>query len=282
MTAPLWIRNQGKINLHYSIPKHLEEITNTEELRSADLELFDSELRAQGTSVEGKKEEGVIWRLGFPGMILDVQGIQVGQKSFDVKFPSQISYNSNGEDIDLYVSPIHPHRADLSFKHDRTLERLINPLTVNGVLEDSQGKVIVGIRGGNVDGGAAAVFPGGHVDYQNPRVRDVTNEVYREGREEAGLLDSEIESIEKLGLMGSTETRGVNILHRIRTNQTYETIKERQKGAEDAFEHKNLYAVGRDKIEELVRTGKFQIGNNTHPTTTYFKDCFEHYLNTRG
>jgi len=267
MTTPynLWIECPNSISLAYVIPKHLEGIEDIDSLRRRDLEELDSELKAQGSSLEEKTSSGVIWRMGFPGMILDV---------------TNVGYGSLGN-LNLRVTPIHPHRADLSFKQDKTLDRGATPLTIGAVLLDNNDTVILGIRGGSVAAGKVSTFPGGHVDFQRKRVTDVYEELEREFEEELGReFRHGQDTMELIGVMGNEDVQGINILTKISVDQSYGEIVDSWKCSKDRFEHDRLIRATDDQLRDLARTGKTDHEGSVIETTPYFADCMGHYLDS--
>src|SRR3989344_6463689 len=92
-----------KLIVRYEVPEHLNGVDDIEEMRARDLEALNTELRKRGSSVDAKIAEGVIWRRGFPGMILDVRG-SIG---VDVSLRYGSSLNRK---IVLRARPIHPPR----------------------------------------------------------------------------------------------------------------------------------------------------------------------------
>jgi len=138
-----------RIDLDYHIPDHLIGIEDIGVLREKDLEALDSELTRRGSSLQEKIEGKTIWRMGFPNMVVDAR---------------QMRFNPTDRSLNIRAVPIHPHRADLAFKKDKTLATNSRPITMNVVLESKEGGIIVGLRGGSVTNGVIGTI-GGHLDY---------------------------------------------------------------------------------------------------------------------
>ncbi|MBR9701883.1 hypothetical protein GOV13_03095 [Candidatus Pacearchaeota archaeon] len=263
----LWVAGDKRVSLNYDMPDHLAGSKDIEDMRSKDLEAFDYELMQVGSSIDKKKDEGVIWRMGFPGMILDVNNVYV---------------KSNG-DVELRVRPIHPHRADLSFKADNTFYRNVTPLTIAGLMRDKSGVPVLGIRGGDVSNGSVAIIPGGHVDYEMLPVTNVVDALKREYIEEIGMVWDPANRMSTLGVMGNDDVPGINILNTIDVPYTFDEIKNAWKNAKDRFEHTSILSVPRGKLENLVYNGEMTIDEAKYTaskktTTPYFIDCFRHFL----
>ena len=261
----LFIGEPASISLDYSVPDHLKKINSTEDLREADLTKFDSELRRAGSSLDEKISSKVIWRKRFLGMILDVTHVRQDQYG----------------NVTLRVSPIHPHRADLSYKQDKTLPRGVTPLTTGAILLDRKGNVILGVRGGDVECGKVATFPGGHIDFEDPRVEDVNYSLYREYNEELGIdFDQEKDKNSLIGIMGNGDTQGINILNTIQTHRSFEELEYFWRNAKDRFEHSDIFIAELFQLKDLVENGRTTKNDQLLETTPYFQDCLYHYIKT--
>ncbi len=246
------------VELFYEIPKHLEGC-NIPKLRENDLALLDHELRENGSSLEEKVASGVIWRMRFPGMIVDVKKL-----------------NYNGRSVKLAVSPIHPHRADLAYKMDRTLSRNVAPLTVTALLKSAEGSFVLGIRGGNVESGKIGIIPGGHTDYLFPLVTDPSETLMTEFREELGYtLDAK--DVPIFGLFTNRDAKGINVMYTVQTKLTFHEILENWRKAKDRAEHCSLFQATYEDVKQLAQTGKLVLNCREVTTTLFFQDCFKLY-----
>jgi 8-oxo-dGTP pyrophosphatase MutT (NUDIX family) len=252
-----------EITLFYDIPEHLRGIKDTEELREADLGLLERELKRRGSSLDDKKKSKIIWRMGFPGMILDVTKLEADKKS-----------------VYLHVSPIHPHRADLAFKRDETLGRNPEPLSVAAMLRERKGYFVLGIRGGNVETGKIAVLPGGHAEYTEPHIETPFDTLKTEFEEELGYpLEAREEEVPILGVFRNRDTDGIHVLYNLKTNLEFREILEKWKNAEHKYEHRSLLTVSQEGIRTIAETGEFplpELGGPVeyYPTSLFFRDCF--------
>lgn len=259
----MFIENPSKILLYYSIPEHLKENKDIVEMRVNDLQELELELRDKGSSLEEKTSSGVIWRMGFPGMILDTQEV----------------YLDRNKEAHLHVVPIHPYRADLSYKQDKTFQRNVSPLTINAILIDRKGKIILGIRGGNVETGKLGVIPGGHIDYQIPLVEDVNQGLFKEFEEELGFkFNRGLHTLNLLGIMGNDDVQGVNILNSIKVEYSFEELIPYLEKAKDNFEHSSLISLTKKEVSEVANTGKLKKDNTQYVTTGFFQDCLKYSL----
>ncbi|MEK6819556.1 MAG: hypothetical protein AABY10_06520, partial [Nanoarchaeota archaeon] len=216
MSSQIYISDFSDITLRYEIPEHLNGIADTEGQRKADLELLDTELRENGSSLEEKISSNIIWRMKFPGMILDVK---------------RISLDSS---VKLTLKPIHPYRADLAYKNDRTLPRNVSPLTVNALLESAEGSFPLGIRGGSVETGKIAIIPGGHVDYTIPEIENALETFRNEFDEELGYkFDGQVLPV---CVFNNGDTNGINVLYKAKTNLSFFEIVESWGAAKDRGE----------------------------------------------
>ncbi len=250
------------IELNYRIPDYLKGIKDVDEQRKADLEALDSELNKEGSSLEEKISSGIIWRRGFPGMILDVQ---------------RVIANSNY--IKLEIKPIHPHRADLTYKRDKTLPKNASPFTVTGLLRDGNDNFVLGIRGGNVERGKIAIIPGGHADYIFPPIQNPLETFLNEFQEEIGYeFDGQTSPS---GLFTNRDTGGINIQYVARTDRTFQLIEESWRDAKDRSEHDSLFSATEQDITQLAQTGKTIVKGREHVTTPFIQDCFEIFRNSQ-
>ena len=247
------------VELSYEIPEHLKD-SNILKLRENDLTLLDSELKGNGSSLEEKIISRIIWRMHFPGMIVDVKKL-----------------NYNGKSAKLTLSPIHPHRADLAYKNDRTLFRNVAPLTVTALLKSIEGSFVLGVRGGNVESGKIGLIPGGHTDYVFPLITDPLETFMSEFREELGYtFDGEAVSI--LGLFTNRDTNGINIMYSVQTNLTFYEILKNWEIAIDKTEHNSLFQATDEDIRHLAQSGKLLLDCKELITTPFFQDCFKLYI----
>jgi hypothetical protein len=259
----LFISKPEKISLDYFVPEYLKGISNIEEMRKIDLDKLDFELKKEGSSLEEKIKDKKIWRMGFPGMILDVQKVHV----------------SHSNEVYLGVVPIHPHRADLTFKKDKTLYRTIFPLTINAVPVTKANEIILGVRGGSVESGKVGVIPGGHIDYEIPNINDVNYGLLKEFEEEIGMkFNPEIHKLSLIGVMGNHDLPGINIINSIKMENSFEEIIESWKKARDNFEHGSIFKVNYQEVSELSKTGKLKKENKNYETTIFFQDCLQHFV----
>ena len=151
----------------------------------------------------------------------------------------------------MHVIPIHPHRADLSYKQDKIFQRNVSPLTINALLIDKKGEIILGVRGGDVEAGKLGVIPGGHIDYQIPLVEDVNQELFREFKEELGFeFNARLHELNLLGVMGNDDVQGVNILNSIKVDYSFEELVHYLKEAKDNFEHSSLVSLNKKEITQ--------------------------------
>jgi hypothetical protein len=255
MPFQIHISDFSNIVLKYEIPRHLQGIENIEEQRKADLELLGTELKEHGSSLEEKISSNIIWRMNFPGMILDVQ---------------RISLDSS---LDLTLTPIHPHRADLAYKNDRTLPRNVSPLTVNALLKSAEESFVLGIRGGSVETGKIAIIPGGHMDYTIPRIESPLETFRGEFEEELGYkFDGR--KISPVGVFNNRDTKGINILYKTKTDFYFPRILEMWGAAKDRWEHDSLFQASYDEIRQLAKTGRTTINGKEYSTTPFLQDCF--------
>lgn len=255
-----YIVRPDRMTIAYAVPGHLEDCDGIEEMHTRDLVALGRELHVRGSSVDGKIGEKKIWRMGFPGMVVDAREMNYAEGELDVR-----------------AVPIHPHRADLAYRGDGTLERNVNVVTVNAVLESKEGCAVVGIRGGDVEGGKIGVIPGGHLEYPATRI---IGGLLAESEEELGYrIPGEFGETDLVGVFPNKDTNGVNFLYVAKTNLGFDEIRERWMGAQDRGEHTSLLQLERDEIGELAQEGKLRIGQKEISTTPFFQDCFAHYLN---
>jgi 8-oxo-dGTP pyrophosphatase MutT (NUDIX family) len=258
----LFIQSPKRINLHYSIPDHLKRTIDIDSMREVDLNELCNELDLCGSSFKEKIEAKIIWRMSFPGMILDV---------------NEILQNSFGE-VSLYLSPIHPHRADLSYMEDSTLMRRPVPLTVSSILLDKNANPVLGIRGGDVESGMIASFPGGHVDFEYNQ-KGINSSMLLEFYEELGSdIPITEESLQLIGIMDNKDTRGINILYSIKTRASFSGIKKSWESAKDRFEHNSIIPSSNSMLESIVKNKKVLHKGKLLQTTPFFLDCFSRYL----
>ncbi|MFH1589682.1 MAG: hypothetical protein ABIB43_03900 [archaeon] len=255
MTSKIYAHHPKEVVLSYEIPTHLQGIVDEEKQREADLELLDEELKEHGSSLEEKLSSKIIWRMGFPGMILDVQRI------------------SPGDSVKLTLKPIHPHRADLAYKNDTTLSRNVSPLTVNALLESREGNFVLGIRGGAVETGKIAIVPGGHADYTIPQIENALETFRSEFREELGY-EFDSQEVSPIGVFTNRDTNGLTILYAAKTHCYFPKILENWALAKDREEHGSLFQASRQEIQQLAETGKLTLEGKEYSTTPLFQDCF--------
>jgi hypothetical protein len=257
MNYELFISNPGRISLEYSVPEHLQGIRDTSQLREADLELLDIELKANGSSLDEKISSGVIWRMGFPEMVLDV---------------SRMDYDRDS--AKLYVSPIHPHRADLAFRGDRSLPRNVVTLTTNALLKCAEGNYVLGIRGGDVGAGKIGIIPGGHTDYTMPPIINPLDTLRTEFEEELGYNFQDNGGVPVKGLFSNRDTQGINVLYTAKTDLEFSEVLEKWRGAKDRGEHSLLFQATEVEIRQLAETGQLNVKGERYLTNPFFQDCF--------
>lgn len=251
-----------EFRLNYNLYCKSLRYTGVEDQRSQDLKKLDAELKQAGSSLEEKIKRGIIWRLNFPGMIIDFR---------------YINLNLLTGSVVLDVVPIHPHRADLSFKGDMTLKRNVMPVTTNVIIQSADGLYLGGIRGGSVASGKIGVIPGGHAEYK-PQSTDVKEHLLVEWEEELGYLPVK-DRIFPTGLFLNRDTGGVNILYNSRSDLLFSDIERNWKSAKDRDEHQRIVGLSRRQIEDIAEFGETSIDEIRFSTTPFFQDCFINHLN---
>ncbi len=258
METEIYITGLENIRLSYEIPGHLRE-RDMSGLRESDLALLNKELRENHSSLEEKIASGIIWRMSFPGMIVDVKKLTYDSKS-----------------AQLVVCPIHPYRADLAYKNDRTLPRNAAPLTTTALLKSADGFFVLGIRGGNVECGKIGLIPGGHVDYSLPLITNPLETFLTEFEEELGYAFDN-KNILTLGLFTNCDANGINAMYSVQTSLTFPEILQNWEGAKDRREHSCLFKATDEDIKQLAKTGKLLLNDREVTTTHFFQDCFRLY-----
>lgn len=258
MSPNIYITNLERVELVYEIPRHLQGIEDTSQLREVDLELLRRELKENGSSLDEKISSGAIWRMDFPRMVVDV---------------SRLDYD--GRNAQLTVSPIHPHRADLSYKRDETLPRNVAPLTANALLQSAEGSFVLGIREGDVASGKIGIIPGGHTDYGFPLVTNPLDTLRSEFEEELGYnFGVSGREIPLRAVFTDRNTQGMNVLYTARTDLAFPQILEKWKGAKDRWEHSSLFQATQEDIKQLAETGELDVEGKRYSTPPIFQDCF--------
>jgi len=259
----LFIQEPKNIVLNHSIPQHLRGIESIDELRTVDLGKLSCELVQAGSSLKEKVGDGTIWRMGFPGMILDVAGI----------------YQNGTGDVTFDVSPIHPYRADLAYRGDQTLPRRVAPLTVGSIIFEKTGRPVLGIRGGDVENGTVDCFPGGHVDFGYDQSRSVLPYMSREFYEELGReIDTSRDNLRLLGFMDNRDTGGINVLYSIKTTSSFEEIRACWEKAKDRVEHSSVFLSSDSELKRLGGGKEILHEGSSFRATPFFADCFANYL----
>lgn len=262
------------VRLFYHIPEHLKGCPDLDAMRKKDLLKLNKELKSRGSSVQKKTSEKVIWRRGFPGMVLNVEGA---------------SYLSSENAVHLDVAPIHPFRADLAFgfgregKVDDTLKENAKPLTTNAILEDLSGDVILGIRCGEQDDGSIGVYPGGHADYVLGAERmdsflDSDYAMISESCEESGIMIGERGKIPIIAFHHNADTQGFNVLYHVKSGLNFRAIKRKWERATHKHEHRGIVCLSRGKVEQLASEGKAMIESTERVTSPFFQNCLKNYL----
>lgn len=259
----LFLRNPEKIYLNYEIPNHLKGIKNIDEMRKIDLEKLNLELKKEGSNLEEKINQRIIWRLSFPKMILDVKEI--------IKLKRDV--------YSFLVSPIHPHRADLAYKKDKTLGKNVSPLTANSLIQDHNQNFILGIRGGEVEEGKIGIIPGGHADYLGNFFKDPLYTLVNEFEEELGFNLNKRNNPKILSSFFNKDTKGVNVLYSLNSlDKSFEDIKGKWKNAKDRGEHNSLLKINYESLIELASKGKINLREKAFSTTPFFQDCFKSFV----
>jgi ADP-ribose pyrophosphatase YjhB (NUDIX family) len=268
----LFINRPQDITLRYSIPEHLGGIKNIDTMRKVDLEKLDYELQEKGTSVKDRIKNKKIWRMGFPEMILDVQKVTY------TPYGNQLPMKGMGH-VYLDVVPIHPHRADLTFRNDKTLDKIVYPLTINAIPVTKDNEIVLGVRGGDVEAGKVGVIPGGHIDYGFGIEKGVNWALAKEFNEEMGMpLSIHKHKLELIGVMGNDNLPGINIINRVKMSESFDEIVESWKNAKDRFEHASIFKVDYDELQELSDTGELEQKGTKYETTPFFQDCLTRFV----
>ena len=247
-----------QVTFEYQIHDHLRGISTVEDMRQTDLDLLKIELRSKGTTLEQEISQGRIWRMKFPGMILDAKAL----------------YSNDGT-VRIQVYPIHPHRADLTQRATH-LERRC-PITVNAIIVNQDHQVILAPR---TDAPILGVIPGGHVEYdpQNPQ-SDSLDHLLNEFKEELGFAHSGIRSETPIICVhDNKDIRGINVLHSITVKKSFREILELWKKAKDRYEHSTLLSAPGERLDELAHTGKTTLAEKPYETTLFFQDCIRYFL----
>jgi len=261
----VYIPNPLKIEIVYDLPAHLRGVESIEEMRKRDLEALDQELREKGSSLDEKIKTKSIWRMGFPGMVLDITNL------------SYINGNAT-----LTAVPIHPHRADLAFhnsihpvrrgsNYDTTLDRNVTPLTALGPMVDRDNHFIMGLRKGNV-GTGLGIIPGGHVDYTIPPMTNPVGGLEQEFGEEVGYpFGDGGERIVYRAVMDNFDINGLNVVYGLKSDRTFEEIQEAWRTAKDRGIHKSLHKLTPSEARELADKGQITKGNQIYSSTPLFR-----------
>lgn len=256
------IATSAEVSIEYSIPEHLQSATTVEEMRERDKVKLDEELQLQGWNIDKKIAAKQIWRMGFPGMILDIREIVVDANTAVMR-----------------AVPIHPHRADLAYKSDATLSRNVVPLTANAVVTDADRNVVAGVRGGNVEAGKIAVIPGGHAEcMENFYGRNVAIALFNEFGEELGRYAPHEFDISPTSMFNNEDTNGINVLFHLNIKKSFEEIEARWKQAKDRAEHQELRKLTIAETLSLVNNGAVVIDGKQYETTPFFRRCFAHFI----
>ncbi len=261
-----WIfKKPTYVGITYEVPSHLKGISTIDELRARDLAALEGDLRSVG-GVAAKKATGMIFREKFSGMALDI---------------TAHSFTRQGG-ITLIASPIHPYRADLAYKRDTSLPRTVCPLTVNALPLLRDGRVLLGVRGGAVASGKIAVIPGGHAEYHPTKyVTHAGGALDFEWAEEIGSAITSAMRVHLLALHPNRDTSGLNVLHTVATELSYEEIATAWEQAPDRKEHERVFPATIADLEMLVHEGALKLPSGTTGTTTpFFQDCFAHYIDS--
>jgi len=259
----LCLHHPDKVTFAYQIPDHLKGITDVSELRQADLELLKEELRSNGSSLEEKIGQKTIWRMNFPGMVLDAKELSSEQGAIQIK-----------------VAPIHPYRADLTFKRDRTLEKRC-PITVNSILMDEEYGVIMAVRS---DDGFLGVIPGGHAEYnpENPETNPFQH-LLIEFEEELGFEHPKAgEKTPIVCLHDNKDTFGINLLYSTAVKKSFGEIQALWERAKDRYEHNTLVKVPSESLLKLAETRAIDLDGKPYHTTPFFRDCIQYHLENQG
>lgn len=252
------------IRLNYNVSEHFVDCKDIGEMRQADLNALDNELREAGSSLEEKISKKIIWRMKFPNMVLDAKELSV-------------DYRNNSATIN--AAPIHPHRADLAFKKDASLLYNSLPITISAIQETIDDLVVLAVRGGSVAGGKIGIIPGGHAEYRQDKT-DLFSHLAAEYEEEVGFVPDR-EKIKLIGLFCNRDTNGLNALYVARTGKSFNEIEEAWRNASDAWEHASLLDLTKSQVKELGETGKICYQSKAYETTPFFQDCLVNYLHSK-
>jgi hypothetical protein len=216
------------INTTHCFGSHLSPSDfNESSIRKGDLKKLDEDLKAKGSSLEAKISDGTIWRMGFPGVILHsvLSSIDLSQGT-----------------VSLVCSPAHPHRADLAYKRDSTLDRNISPLTCSSVVLDEKGQIVFGLRGGLVSARKLGII-GGHAEYKplHPNTNIAERTTIDEVSEELGL-DIAPDQIKAIAIHSNIDTNGIDVVYEVHTGLPFHKIEESWSGAKDKYENVKLFA----------------------------------------
>ena len=180
--------------------------------------------------------------------------------------------------VDLEVIPIHPHRADLTFRNDKTLDKIVYPLTINAVPVTRDDEIVLGVRGGDVEAGKVGVIPGGHIDYGFREEKGVNHALMQEFYEEMGMpMSIHKHKLELIGVMGNNDLPGINIINRVKMQESFDEIVESWKKAKDRFEHSSIFKVDYDELQDIVNDGRLEKEGKVYETTPYFQDCLTRF-----
>lgn len=253
-----------QFKLTYNIPDHLRGIKSIEEMRDADIDQLNGQLKAKGSSIAQKIEDGQIYRTRFEGMVLDITSYRI---------------NPHDYSMTLSVSPVHPYRADLSMKRDKSFERNVTPLTISALLRTIEDKFVIGVRGGTVEAGMLTPLPSGHVDYKVKQPEDPLVGLFQEFREEAGIrYDPQRHDIGLGGLMLNTDTWGLHLFSAMNVQESSGEVVSSWMTAKDRGENAKLLVVSKNDVRDIANLGRVNIDGENYVTNPFFQRTFRNSL----
>jgi len=252
-----------EIRVEYTIPEHLKGIHTIDEMRAADCQKLDEELHAKGSSIDAKIREGVIWRLGFPSIVLNAR-----------------AQGRPNNAVALTVVPIHPHRADLAYKGDRTLRPGVAPLTVSGILLDDRGDLVLGIRGGTVEAQKVGIIPAGHANYDFSHPSDlIMRTLINEAEEEISLEPDEVLRWASLtDLFVNMDTNGLHVSYTLNSGLPFTELERRWQSAKDRYEHEGLFSISLSALCTALIENCVHISQGRYTFSPFSRHCLKNFL----
>jgi hypothetical protein len=114
----------------------------------------------------------------------------------------------------------------------------VHPGIVGGLLVTSDGKVVIGERGGEYFSGCLSVIPGGSLS-----TTDITSGVGKELYEEISISPSDLQKDIRIVAIGEHADTRICVSSIIETKVHSKEIKERWHAAEDSWEHVNVECI---------------------------------------